>query len=144
MSKRRPDHAVVSEHRVGLHHCDLLGVAWHGRYFEWLEAARTALFASRDLDVPQIRALGHRMYVVDTGCRYMVPLTYGDTARITAWFSAVEPMIRVAYDVHNSRNDRWSARAFTVLATTDAAGELLSSTPAQLLDRLPRPTPNHG
>jgi acyl-CoA thioester hydrolase len=134
---KRPDHAITTEHKIGLHHCDLLGVAWHGRYFEWLEMARTALFQSRDLDVPEIRALGHRMYVVETNCRYMATLAYGETARITAWFTQVAPLIRVAYDIHNTVSDRWSARALTVLATTALDGSLLSTTPESILARLP-------
>jgi acyl-CoA thioester hydrolase len=134
---QRPEHAVTTDHVVGLHHCDLLGVAWHGRYFEWLEMARTVLFQSRDLDVPQIRALGHRMYVVEANCRYMAPLMYGETARITAWFAEVTPLIRVAYDLYNPADDRWSARAFTVLATTSLDGSLLPTTPDALLARLP-------
>lgn len=133
----RPAHAVTSDFLIGLHHCDPLGVAWHGRYFEWLEMARMALFASIDLDVPQIRQLGHRMYVVDAQCRYMAPLGYGDTARITAWFVAVQPLIKVAYDIYNPATDRWSARATTVLATTAADGSLLATTPDALLARMP-------
>ncbi|MFY9344566.1 MAG: acyl-CoA thioesterase [Planctomycetota bacterium] len=133
----RPAHAVTTEYLIGLHHCDLLGVAWHGRYFEWLEQARAALFASVDLDVPQIRAMGHRLYVVDAQCRYMAPLSYGDTARITAWFVEVQPLIRVAYDVRNAATGRWSARAKTVLAATAADGTLLVATPAVMLARLP-------
>ena len=133
----RPSHAVTQDFPIGLHHCDPLGVAWHGRYFEWFELARTALFKSRDLDVDQIRALGHRMYVVDARCRYMAPLGYGEVARITAWFVAVQPLIRVAYDIYNPATERWSARATTVLATTAADGTLLPSTPDALLARLP-------
>lgn len=136
-TKQRPDHAVTIEQRIGLHHCDPLGVAWHGRYFEWFEAARTALFASIDLDVPQIRAFGFRMYIVDAHCRYMAPLAYGDLARVTAWFVATAPLIRVAYDVHNAATERWSARATTVLATTAPDGTLLPSTPDELRTRLP-------
>ena len=105
-NRKRPDHAVTIEQRIGLHHCDPLGVAWHGRYFEWFEAARTALFASIDLDVPQIRAFGFRMYIVDAHCRYMAPLAYGDLARVTAWFVATAPLIRVAYDVHHAATGR--------------------------------------
>ena len=134
---KRPDHAVSTDFLIGLHHCDPLGVAWHGRYFEWFEMARMALFAGIDLDVPEIRALGHRMYVVDARCRYMAPLAYGDTARVTAWFVAVQPLIRVAYDIYNPATDRWSARATTVLATTSYDGTLLPTTPDALLARLP-------
>ncbi|MEO6594491.1 MAG: acyl-CoA thioesterase [Planctomycetota bacterium] len=135
--RQRPEHAIMIEQKIGLHHCDPLGVAWHGRYFEWFEAARTELFASLDLDVPQIRAFGYRMYIVDAHCRYMAPLAYGDTARITAWFVATEPLIRVAYEVHNAATSRWSARATTVLATTTGDGSLLPTTPPELLSRLP-------
>ena len=92
---------------------------------------------SRDLDVPAIRALGHRMYVVDAHCRYMAPLAYGDTARVTAWFVQVAPLIKVAYDIRNPATDRWCARATTVLATTALDGTLLPSTPDALLARLP-------
>lgn len=133
----RPEHAVSVATKVAFNQCDPLGVAWHGRYFEWLEAARTELFASRELEVHQIRALGHRMYVVEANCRYMAPLMYGDPVQVTAWFSGVEPLIRVAYDIYNPDRDRWSARAITVLAVTDAAGELLPKTPDAFLERLP-------
>ena len=134
---RRPAHAVTVEVRVGFHQCDPLGVVWHGRYFEYLEAARQALMASVDLDVPQIRALGFRMYVTEARCRYMAPLAYGDTARVTAWFGSASPLIRIAYDVRHAARDAWCARAATVLATTDADGVLLPRTPEAVLARLP-------
>jgi len=135
---QRPDHAIEWTTKVALHQCDPLGVVWHGRYFEWLEVARSELFASRELEVHQIRALGHRLYVTEANCRYMAPLVYGDRVRVTAWFSAVQPLIRVAYDIYNLENGRWSGRAFTSLATTDIDGKLLATTPDAMLERLPR------
>ena len=138
MKSKHPPHAVTIEQRIGLHHCDPLGVAWHGRYFEWLEAARTALFTGIELDVPRIRDLGFRMYVVDARCRYMAPLQYGDVAEITAWFVATTPLVRVAYDVHHAANGKWCARAVTVLATTDRDGALLAATPPELLSQMPQ------
>lgn len=137
---RRPAHAVTVEVKVAFHQCDPLGVVWHGRYFEYLEAARQALLASVDLDVPQIRALGFRLYVTEARCRYMLPLAYGDSALVTAWFSrlgSASPLIRIAYDVRHGARDAWCARAATVLATTDAAGALLPRTPEAILARLP-------
>ena len=135
--RRRPEHAIRLRLRVNLHHCDLLGVAWHGRYYEWLEAARTELFCSRDLDIPAIRDLGFKMFITESRCRNMAPLAYGDEVEITAWFSQVTPLIRVAYDLHNVATGRWSGRAATILATTDFAGRLHPTTPPELLERLP-------
>lgn len=139
MSKRRPTHAVQWTAKVGFQQCDPLGVVWHGRYFEWLEAARNELFAGVGLDIPEIRALGYRMYIVDARCRYMVPLAYGDSVRVTAWFTAISPLVRVAYDLHDVKSGRRCARAHTVLATTDTEGVLCRPTPKALLDRLPQP-----
>ena len=139
--RRRPDHAIRITNRINLHHCDLLGVAWHGRYYEWLEAARTELFISRDLDIPAIRDMGYKMFITESRCRNMAPLSYGDEVEITAWFSEVTPLIRVAYDLHNVGTGRWSGRASTILATTDFDGKLHASTPADLLERLPEVAP---
>ncbi len=135
--RRRPEHAVTFQAKVAFQQCDPLGVVWHGRYFEWMEAARGELFASRGLDIPELVALGHRMYVVEARCRYMVPLTYGDTVLVTAWFTAVEPLIRVAYDLVDPVRGRWCARAHTLLAIADQRGALVPRTPKELLDRLP-------
>ena len=117
--------------------CDPLGVAWHGRYFEWFEQARTELFRSVDLAVPAIQSLGFKMFIVEANCRYMAPLIYDQQLACTAWFTAGSPLIRVAYEIHNLDTERWSARAYTVLATTDHQGNLLGTTPDGLLERLP-------
>ena len=122
--------------KVPFHDCDPLFVVWHGRYFQYLEVARSALFARYRVDVEDVRALNYRMYVTDVHCRYMHPLSYNDEAEITARFTALTPLIRIAYDVRNLSAQRRSARAVTVLATTDASGKLFPETPHDLLARV--------
>jgi acyl-CoA thioester hydrolase len=134
---KRPDHAITLTFRAGLHQCDPLAVVWHGRYFEWLEQARTELFRSVDLAVPAMMALGCKMFVVDASCRYMAPILYDQHVAVTAWFRQASPLLKVAYDVRNLDVNRWSARAVTVLATTDVEGNLHSTTPDGILARLP-------
>lgn len=121
---------------VPFHDCDPLSVVWHGRYLEYFELARTELFVAHEIDVPQIRDLGFRMYVADVGCRYMFPLTYGEEVEVTARAVAWKPMLRIVYGVHNLTRDRRSARGFTALATTDIHGALLPETPDAILQRL--------
>ncbi len=130
-------HAVSVDLDVPFHDCDPLFVVWHGRYFEYLEAARTALMRAHDLDVPAIRDMGYRMFIVDVRCRYTFPLTYGDTVRVSAWVLERTPLIRVAYDVQNLTKGRASARATTALATTDGRGRLIPETPREIFERLP-------
>ncbi|MCB9726979.1 MAG: acyl-CoA thioesterase [Deltaproteobacteria bacterium] len=134
-----PAHAVSVDIDVPFHDCDPLFVVWHGRYFEYLEAGRTALMRSCDLDVPVIRQMGYRMFIADVRCRYTYPLSYGDTARVTAWVLERTPLIRVAYVVQNLTQGRRSARATTVLATTDGQGRLIPETPREIVERMPQP-----
>lgn len=122
--------------KVPFHDCDPLFVVWHGRYFQYLEVARSALFARHKVDVEDVRALNYRMYVTDVHCRYMHPLSYNDDVEITARFTALTPLFRIAYDVRNLTAQRRSARAVTVLATTDANGKLFPETPHALLSRV--------
>jgi len=134
---RRPEHAVSVELEIPFHDCDPLFVAWHGRYFQYLEAARQALLRSCRLDVPDLIDLRYRFYVADVRCRYNFPLTYGDRVEVTAWFGEHESLIKVLYDVFNRTKGRRSARASTALAVTDNHGTFLTQIPEPILTRLP-------
>lgn len=122
--------------KVPFHDCDPLFVVWHGHYFKYLELARSQLFSELDLDIPQIRQLGFRMYITDTRCRYMYPLSYGELAEVRAFVTETKPLIRVAYDIRNLSKGRRSARAYSVLATTDTLGQLLPETPHVIVQKL--------
>ena len=129
--------AVSVEVTAPFHDCDPLFVVWHGRYFEYLALARAELMRHLRLDIPDVRAMGFRMYVTDARCRYMFPLHYGDRFRVTARLTQTAPLIRVSYQIDNLTHDRRSARAYTVLATTDSDGQLLTPPPEAVLERLP-------
>lgn len=138
IADERPAAVTSVRTTVPFHDCDPMGIVWHGRYLEYFELARAELFAGFDLDVPEIRALGYRMYVVDVRCRYTHPLGYGEIAEITARLKQTRPLIRVAYTVRNLSRDRTSARGHCVLATTDSAGALFYETPDAICQRLER------
>lgn len=121
---------------VPFHDCDPLQIVWHGRYLEYFEVARTALFRKRGLDIPAIRDLGLRMYVADVRCRYTSPLSYGDEVEVEAIAKSATPLIRIVYSVRNLSRKRRSARGHCVLATTDAEGRLFSETPEVVRERL--------
>lgn len=124
------------ELHVPFHDCDPLFVVWHGNYLKYFELARTALFQSLELDVPDIRDLGFKMFVSQSHCRYLYPLTYNDHVRITARITRTEPTIRVNFSVENLTQSRKSARAYTDLATTDMHGSLLSTLPEAIRERI--------
>lgn len=131
---------ISHEVEIPFHDCDPLGVAWHGRYMEYMEAARRRLFEAHGLGVFDMVHLKLRMFVSDTRCRYNSPLRYGDTTEVTCWFTDAAPLVRVAYTIHNLTTGRLAARAYTVMAMTDDAGKFLPELPVEVVDRLRLPS----
>lgn len=142
MSEKTPEDrpAVVRarvQFTVPFHDCDPLNVVWHGNYLRYFELARTKLFQENQIDVPDIRAMGYKMFVSETHCRYLFPLQYNDLVEVTASFTRIDALIRVSFVVENLTHKRKSARAYTELATTDWEGRLLTTLPEVLHARMP-------
>ena len=129
-------HSTTVELQVPFHDVDALRVVWHGHYYKYMEIARTQLLRERGLDGPQIMAMGYSMYVIESRCRYIHPLRYGETFRVTARFLDVDNRINIAYEIFNLSKDQRSAKGRTALVTTDSEGTLLLVTPAPIRSKL--------
>lgn len=134
MSRRPFETSVESE--VPFHHVDPLGVVWHGHYLKYMEGARTALLRGLGLDAGDLVGPRYRFVVVESRCRHVYPLRYGERLRATAWLTRWERRLDVAYEITNLSRGRRAARGHTLLATTDVEGRLLWETPRAILDRL--------
>ena len=124
------------EIEVPFHDVDSLGIAWHGHYYKYLELARTVLLRVCRLDARDLRRLGFGMVMIESRCRHVAPLRYGDIARVSAWFRDVRHRICVDYEIVCVADDVRAARAETVLATVTREGALLLETPEVILRRL--------
>lgn len=131
-----PSYRAEVELEVPFHDVDGLHVVWHGHYLKYFELARTALFRRCKLDVPDMIELGYRMVVIESKCRHIYPLRYGDKFRVSAYFKEVEYRLHVAFELFNVSAERRAAKGHTLLATLDAAGTLLLATPAAMVARL--------
>lgn len=131
-----PERRIAIDLDVAFHDVDALQVVWHGHYYKFFELARTALFRTCKLDVHEMIDLDYRFVVIESKCRHSFPLRYGDRFRVSAWFKDVEYRLHIAFEVENLSAGRRSARGHTMLATLDAAGNLLMGTPRSILDRL--------
>jgi acyl-CoA thioester hydrolase len=131
-----PRYRVEVELEVPFHDVDGLQVVWHGHYYKYFELARTALFRRCKLDIPDMIELGYRMVVIESKCRHIYPLRYGDKFRVSACFKEVEYRLHVAFDIFNVSAERRAAKGHTLLATLDTAGTLLLATPAAMVARL--------
>ncbi len=131
-----PPDAVAVEFEVPFHDVDFLQVVWHGHYCKYLELARTALLRSREVDAPQMFALGYRFYVSETHLRHLAPLRYGEKARAAAWVLDADNRIRIGCEVTSLDTGRRVAEGLTVLVTCTADGDLCFETPEPIYARL--------
>ena len=113
-----------------------MGVVWHGHYFEYLEEARTALLRARSLDDGDLIGGRYAFFVIESRCRYTYPLFYRDRMRVSAWIQDVRHRVFIGYEITNLTRKRRSARAHTILATTDLERNLLLETPDAIQRRL--------
>lgn len=131
-----PPDAIVYEGAVPFHDCDPLGIVWHGHYYKYLEHARTVLLTGYRLDVGDFMALGRKLFMIETRCRHVSPLHYGDRYRVRSWLIDFEQRLHIGYEVWNVTTDRRAAKAWTTLVTTDQEGNMLIVTPRDVLDRI--------
>lgn len=124
------------EFEVPFHDVDALQVVWFGNYYKYLDVARTELFRNVKLDSGDFAALGCGLFVIESACRYVSPLRYGDRVRVTAWLTDVRYRLAVSYEIENLSAGRRAARGQTVLVTTTLAGEMNLRTPRAVLERL--------
>jgi len=124
------------ELQVPFNHVDMLGVVWHGHYFEYIEAARTQLLRSCGLDAGDLIGSKYLFFVIESKCRHAFPLYYADRMRVTAWAKDIEHRISIHYEITNLSHDRRAARAHTILATADLQRNLLLETPHEIQRRL--------
>lgn len=137
MSPQRPRlRETTVELEVPFRDIDMMGIVWHGRYFNYMEAARTELLRACGLDGGDLIGTRFAFFVIETRCRHAFPLFYGDRVRVTAWLRDVKRRINIAYEIYNLTRDRRAARGHTILATTDLDRRLLLETPDEIQKRL--------
>ena len=133
---KAPSTATSIDFEVPFHDVDSVGIVWHGHYLKYLELARTALLRARRLDASDLIELGYGMVMIESRCRHVAPLRYGDRARVTAWLHDVAHRICIDYEIRRIACGSRVARAQTVLATVTLDGRLLLQTPDVIGARL--------
>jgi acyl-CoA thioester hydrolase len=137
MSRVRPRLCETSvEIEVPFRDVDLMGIVWHGHYFNYMEAARTELLRGCGLDGGDLIGKRYAFFVIETRCRHAFPLFYADRVRVTAWLRDIKRRINIGYEIYNLTRERRAARGHTILATTDLERRLLLETPDEIQKRL--------
>lgn len=129
--------AAVAEVAVPFHDCDPLGIAWHGRYPEYLELARVALMDGIGYGYDAMRASGYVWPVIDLRLRYLKPARFGQRIRIEAQLTEWQFRMKIDYRITDVASGERLTDGHTVqVATRLDTGEMLVGSPEVLRQRL--------
>ncbi len=133
-----PDWQATVTLDMPFHDVDSAGVVWHGNYFKYFEHARSALLRRLDYDVPQMFASGYAWPVIESHCRHIAPLRYGDTIRVTARLLEAELRLKIGFDIR-SVDGLKIARGHTIQVAVDLkTSEMCLGSPPILMQQLDR------
>ena len=103
--KTWPDHPglrAAVEIGVPFQDADPTGVAWHGNYFRYFDAARVALLERLTFGYRDMAARGQIWPIVEAQVRYLKSVPYGSTLTVSAQLVEWEFRLRMYYEVRSS------------------------------------------
>jgi acyl-CoA thioester hydrolase len=125
------------ELQIQFYDLDPMEVVWHGRYVQYLEVARCALFEQIAYNYAQMKASGYAWPIIDLHVRYVAPAVFLQRIKVRATIVEWQNRLKIDYLI----SDAESGRRLTV-ATTDqvavdlANGEMCFASPPILLQKL--------
>lgn len=122
---------------IPFHHVDMLNIAWHGHYCEYLEAARCAMLEKVGYDYIKMNASGFFWPIVDIQLRYLQPARFGQKIRVLAELVEWEYRMKIKYRIFDADTGRVLVKAQSVQVAVDAvSGEMCYASPQIFLDKL--------
>lgn len=115
-------------HRIRVRYADTdkMGVVYHGRYFEWFEAARTEMIRDGGMAYSELEAQGISLPVMEARCRYRRSVSYDELVRIRTWMGSVDrAKLVLHYEVMGETDDAVRVEATTVHCFMDGRGRAI-------------------
>lgn len=139
----RPESAApasaVYRTRVRYAEVDRMGVAYHSRYIEWFEAARTEMLRGLGLTYRALEESGFLLPVREVSCLYLAPARYDDVVEIRTRIGEVSRLIvELLYEAAEADTGRILARGRTLHCFTNPSGRPVRAEPG-VVDLLTKP-----
>src|SRR5690625_594862 len=106
---------------IPFHDVDSAQVAWHGHYAKYFEVARCALLDQFDYNYPQMGESGYFWPVVDMRIRYVAPLRFQQTVRVTATLTEWENRLRINYLISDAESGQRLCKGYTMQVAVEIA-----------------------
>jgi len=131
----------VSRVRVRMYHTDLVGGAFHGRYFDLFEEARTEAFRRAGFHWRMTYEQGIAFIVTACGCEFYRPTAMDDDLAISVYVTRLSrARCTVRYEIRRAGEDELLARGFTDFAFWDIQRGRLVGVPESVRESIFRCT----
>ena len=125
------------ELQIQFYDLDPMEIVWHGRYVEYMEAARCALLDGLGYNYPAMKESGYGWPVIDLHLRYAAPARFGQRIRVSAAIVEWENRLRIRYEVRDVASGERLTKGETIqVAVAIANGEMCFVSPAILFEKL--------
>ncbi|PWC35980.1 acyl-CoA thioesterase [Azospirillum sp. TSO35-2] len=116
---------------------DPMQVVWHGNYARYLEQARCALLDRIGYNYPEMAESGFMWPIVDMQLKYVRPIRFNQTVRVTASLVEYENRLRIDYRLHDAATGELLTKARTTqLAVALEDQSLAFESPAVLIEKV--------
>jgi acyl-CoA thioester hydrolase len=120
--------------RVRYAETDTMGIAHHGSYFDWMEAARAEMMRAQGMSYRELEERGFLLPVREAYCRYRKSLSYDDTAIVEATLSEIGgASVKISYRIVEERSGHLVAEGYTLHPFTKKDGRVVK-TPGFFID----------
>jgi len=127
------NNTYIHVHRVIYADTDQMGVVYHGRYLEWMEAARTELMRVHGMSYNSLEDRGISLPVIEAACKYIKPFKYDDIVNVLAEIEDVtRSKLTIRYELYCDGEDIIRARGTTVHCYMNRQGRAIRA-PIDLL-----------
>ncbi len=106
--------SAETELQVQFYDLDPMEIVWHGRYVEYMEAARCVLLDKLGYNYPAMKDSGYAWPVIDLHLRYAAPATFGQRIKVAAAIVEWENRLKIDYQVSDAASGARLTRASTV------------------------------
>lgn len=109
--------------RVRYGETDPMGIVHHAQYFGYFEMGRMELFRAQGGDYREMERRGYLMVIVRAECDFKKPARFDDLLTLRTRVLKLSPA-KLEHEYHLLRGDELLAKARTVLACINRAGEI--------------------
>jgi acyl-CoA thioester hydrolase len=115
---------------------DPMGVVWHGNYFRFLEAARSALLQKLGYDYREMDASGYVWPIVEARMKYIAPVTFGQTVRVVATLREYENRLVIDYEIFDADGRRTTKAQTKQIAINKQTRQMCFASPSDAVEKI--------